>query len=350
MPLASRLLAGRVAQISRVQPAALATDVATAGVLGVVGDVACQLAVEGQPALDSRRVVSLGVFNSAYIGSFLHLLYQAYGPLVVVATSGLARGPLRRRLRGPDSLLHSLGCSLVDNVHNGLIYIPAYFFGVGLLQGDTLSAAATNLRAEWWTACAARDVKPTRRTRHAALAQRRPAQARSVCPCAARACRHLVHRLLDPVHVVQLCHGAARTARAGDGVGQPGVERGHRLHCAPRELIAQPVRASAAGVGRRSSRLLGAYSVAAQEHWLRFTYKCKWQGLAKAWLFAERAAGPGRAPELGLAWPSGSGKLLILRNCPPSESAPPPPPLLPLARPGACARAGRASLGRHGFQ
>ena len=145
----------------------LLRDVGSATVLGLVGDIACQLLVERRalPAkltwrrdgdlredeFDARRVGALTVFNGAYIGTFLHFLYQLY-PVAAMAGGRwlLPLGPLRTRLMQPDTLPHAHACAWVDNVHCATLYIPAYFFGVGCLQGDSVATSSANLRQEWW--------------------------------------------------------------------------------------------------------------------------------------------------------------------------------------------------------
>ncbi len=149
----------------------LPTNVASAAALGFVGDIVCQLGPErrslpplsamrwrqrGEPphdesVFDSRRLASITAFNAAYIGGFLHFLYQGY-PMVVGAFASrllLPSSPVRHRLLDERTLAHALGCACVDTVHNGTIYIPAYFAGVGLLQGDSLGEALGALRREW---------------------------------------------------------------------------------------------------------------------------------------------------------------------------------------------------------
>ena len=84
---------------------------------------------------------------------------QAY-PVVVRASAAaaIATAPpvaaalvQRLRLASTESTWHNLSCSVLDNIHCLTIYIPAYFLGVGLLQGDTLARAQRNLADEWWT-------------------------------------------------------------------------------------------------------------------------------------------------------------------------------------------------------
>ena len=136
-----------------LRPRALAVDVASAGALGLLGDVACQR-LEGVESLDVRRLASITVFDSLYIGGLLHALYQTYSVAVWVsvahAPGALLPLALRRALYREKSMAHCVGCALVDNVHNGLVYIPAFFLGVGCLQGDGLHASRLNLLREWW--------------------------------------------------------------------------------------------------------------------------------------------------------------------------------------------------------
>lgn len=109
-------------------------DVVAAGVLGFVGDVACQLVVEKSDRVDARRLVALTSFNACYIGGFLHFAYQLFP-----------------RIAARVFPFHgSLGSALVDNVHNGIIYIPTYYIAVGVLEGKSTQAATQNLEREWW--------------------------------------------------------------------------------------------------------------------------------------------------------------------------------------------------------
>ena len=153
---------------SRFSVRSFATDIAACSALGGMGDVLCQLGVErrewpsqwrwprtdepyDERIFDPRRVASLTVFTGAYVGGFLHFLFQIYPFAVFAAARTLPLGgPLRSRLLDERTLAHAHGCGWVDNVHNGAIYIPAYFLGVGLLQGDGLAESRDNLRAEWW--------------------------------------------------------------------------------------------------------------------------------------------------------------------------------------------------------
>ncbi len=140
--------------IRPVDLAALRGDVLTAGCLGFLGDIISQLCIEARGAsTDWNRCFAVTTFNSMYIGGFLHFLYQTY-PLVVaaVASRSLAGGSLlARRLSNENSLAHSFSCAVVDNIHCGLIYIPAYFLGVGALQSDRFTESLANLKQEWVT-------------------------------------------------------------------------------------------------------------------------------------------------------------------------------------------------------
>ena len=149
----------------------LPTNVGSAAALGFIGDVMCQLGPDrrslpplsemrwrknGDPPhdesqFDPRRLVSITAFNAAYIGGFLHFLYQTYPIAVSAVTSRVLPlpSPLRAKLLDERTLAHAFGCSICDTVHNGSIYIPAYFIGVGLLQGDPLSEALAALKREW---------------------------------------------------------------------------------------------------------------------------------------------------------------------------------------------------------
>lgn len=128
-------------------PRPVRKDMVTSGILGCVGDILCQTAVERRPVdgIDAQRTVAITAFNTIYIGSFLHYLYQLFPPIVV---------RLGRYLRAPalidkSTTAHALGCTVVDNFHNGIVYIPAYFFTIGTLEGGSFSEASRALRREW---------------------------------------------------------------------------------------------------------------------------------------------------------------------------------------------------------
>ena len=149
---------------------ALASDVCSASMLGCVGDLICQLGAErrslsldsmrwrksgeepiDQHTFDPRRLASLTFFGGVYIGGFLHFVYKGY-PLVVQGASRcfpLLPSTLRQQLLDKGSTAHTLGCACIDNVHNGAIYLPAFFFGAGLLQGDSLREVSDTARREW---------------------------------------------------------------------------------------------------------------------------------------------------------------------------------------------------------
>lgn len=159
--------------VARPKARSLAMDVAVGGSLGFAGDVACQLGVEGKQLphegawpvwhsaddaplpesdFDVRRLSALTVFGCTYVGFFLHFLYQAYP---VFAMAGARRflpaslHSLQGKIHSTKTLQHSFACALVDNVHCAIIYIPAFFLAVGLMQGDRLRKAIENLRQEW---------------------------------------------------------------------------------------------------------------------------------------------------------------------------------------------------------
>lgn len=101
---------------------------------------------------DTRRLASLTLFNSVYIGGFLHFLYQAYPPVVRAVSRAIVapRLPwLAARLDNKQSAAHAVGCACVDNVHCGSLYIPAFYIGTGVLQGHGLGDSTATLRREW---------------------------------------------------------------------------------------------------------------------------------------------------------------------------------------------------------
>jgi hypothetical protein len=67
----SRRLLRHVAPGDAIYRRSLASDVLSAGALGAVGDVICQVGAEGVAwkDIDRRRVAALTVFSSVYIGA-----------------------------------------------------------------------------------------------------------------------------------------------------------------------------------------------------------------------------------------------------------------------------------------
>lgn len=122
-------------------------DVVSAGSLGLLGDVVCQVAIDGRKVeeLETRRLAALTLFNSVYIGGVLHVFYRAFPRIVVFA------GRWMPALRDKSTAAHAAGCSLVDNAHNGLIYIPTYYLALGVLENDSLEKGRSTLLREWWT-------------------------------------------------------------------------------------------------------------------------------------------------------------------------------------------------------
>jgi protein Mpv17 len=145
----------------RVRPRQLSIDVASAAVLGVIGDVACQLGERqvaassgsstGSSSLDARRIAAVGVYGAFYTGAFCNVLYQTYPHIVGFLARRLttATSTLRAPLLRETSAMHNCSVSVVDNVHCGLIYLPSFFLGVGVLKGDTVDNSTANLRREW---------------------------------------------------------------------------------------------------------------------------------------------------------------------------------------------------------
>lgn len=140
---------------------ALRSDIYSATALGFIGDIVCQLGPEGKrmpqtllakhtpddESFSLRRLGAITLYDGVYVGGFLHFLYQGY-PLVVRAAARSVRW-LPRKALIEGSFASGLGCALVDNVHNGLLYVPTFFVGVGLLQGDSLENVQSTLRREW---------------------------------------------------------------------------------------------------------------------------------------------------------------------------------------------------------
>ena len=155
---------------------ALAVDVGTCGLLGGLGDLVCQRAVEGrawattwrragdppveETDTDPRRAAAAAAFTGLYVGGFLHFLYRAYPAAVAAAARAAlpAASPARARLLDETTFAHAHACGWVDALHCGALYIPAYFVGVGFLQGDEIDDATAALKGAWmetWLSCTA---------------------------------------------------------------------------------------------------------------------------------------------------------------------------------------------------
>ena len=71
--------------------------------------------------------------------------------MVIAVSSLVAKGApaVASRVASMATAEHALGCAFVDNAHNGLLYIPAFFYGVGLPQGQPPVEITATLRREW---------------------------------------------------------------------------------------------------------------------------------------------------------------------------------------------------------
>mmetsp|Transcript_50480 Transcript_50480/g.163561 ORF Transcript_50480/g.163561 Transcript_50480/m.163561 type:complete len:260 (+) Transcript_50480:48-827(+) len=149
----------------RVDRRAMAADFAVGGSLTLIGDIFCQMIIEGrhmttwhwrkrgekldEHTFDARRVAAITSFMAVYIGSAVHFSFQAYPYAVVAAARQLAAGStLRSHLLREGTAAHAFGCACVDNVVQGLFFFAPFFYGVGLLQGDTLAECHAALAAE----------------------------------------------------------------------------------------------------------------------------------------------------------------------------------------------------------
>jgi len=170
----------------------LTRDILSSAVLGAVGDICTQLGIERRRVseVDARRVVALTSFNAIYIGGFLHFLYRGF-PLAVTQ---LGRWTRQRTLSDRSTPTHAAAVALIDNWHNGCIYIPAYYVAVGRLEGTPLPKACDNLKEAWWStylSCS-----------------------RSTAPHKSHALRR---RILVPLYGAQLRSGTARPPRTSHG-------------------------------------------------------------------------------------------------------------------------------------
>ena len=149
-PFFARQIATRALpnMLARINARALGVDVCTAAGLALAGDVVCQK-IEGNAAFDSRRLQAVTLFGGLYTGAFLHFLYPLFPSAVRAAANLASSAPLRKWLLDQMSFSHAIGCAAVDNVHCALLYLPSFFVGVGLLQGESFDATVATLRREW---------------------------------------------------------------------------------------------------------------------------------------------------------------------------------------------------------
>ena len=166
--------------LTRPNWAEIRKDVATAGAFGLSAGLVCQQIERSHKSRDGgcdegggmaapaemivfdwRRFGSVGLFEAMYMGGCFHVLCQTFPRLVQFSGRRLARlsqpgaapqsflTPMALALQSETSGVFAFGCSVADTVHDGLVMIPAYFFAVGMLPGDSYEQARENLRREW---------------------------------------------------------------------------------------------------------------------------------------------------------------------------------------------------------
>ena len=132
------------AAVKRITHAAiahpLATNVATGAVLGAVGDAVCQLWVEGADRLDTARLGALVVFGGVYNGAIVTGVYRTY-PWVVARLPMAARATPTHRA--------AAAAALDQGVHCPLLYTPAFYLAVGMMQGATFDEATVELKDKY---------------------------------------------------------------------------------------------------------------------------------------------------------------------------------------------------------
>jgi len=109
----------------------------TASVLGLLGDLMCQKFVEQRTEINWQRCGSFVFFCCYYQGLVDYYVYKWYADtLAKYALSSLQSGVIM---------------SMVDNfIHVPLVYTPAFYVTVGLLQGDGLLSCKEKIRTELW--------------------------------------------------------------------------------------------------------------------------------------------------------------------------------------------------------
>jgi len=109
----------------------------TASLLGLVGDIICQKVVEGRTEINWTRCGSFVFFCCYYQGMVDYYIYKWYADTLAKYTL--------------SSLQSGVIMSLVDNfIHVPLLYTPAFYVTVGLLQGDSLELVQEKIQTELW--------------------------------------------------------------------------------------------------------------------------------------------------------------------------------------------------------
>eukprot|EP00747_Dinoflagellata_sp_TGD_P169715 gnl/TRDRNA2_/TRDRNA2_199461_c0_seq1.p1 gnl/TRDRNA2_/TRDRNA2_199461_c0~~gnl/TRDRNA2_/TRDRNA2_199461_c0_seq1.p1 ORF type:complete len:210 (+),score=27.49 gnl/TRDRNA2_/TRDRNA2_199461_c0_seq1:48-677(+) len=108
-----------------------------AAFLGCCGDFGCQKYVEKREKIDKVRLAAMTCFCGAYSGAAQHYIFMSYNYL-------LPKMLLATQLRAGFSK------SLFDNfVHVPILYIPCFYFCVGLMQGHEPQAVCDAFEREW---------------------------------------------------------------------------------------------------------------------------------------------------------------------------------------------------------
>lgn len=101
------------------------TNFLTAGALGFLGDVICQMVVEGQDKMDWKRCFAMSTFGCCYGGTVSYQIYTLY-PRVL--PKWFLAAPLRT----------GLGSSALDNfIHVPFLYTPVFYLWTEVAQGRT---------------------------------------------------------------------------------------------------------------------------------------------------------------------------------------------------------------------
>eukprot|EP00397_Hematodinium_sp_SG-2012_P034721 GEMP01037264.1.p1 GENE.GEMP01037264.1~~GEMP01037264.1.p1 ORF type:complete len:234 (+),score=26.02 GEMP01037264.1:179-880(+) len=103
--------------------------------LGFIGDIMCQKVVERNEKVNWQRAGAFVFFCAYYQGGVMNYIYNWYScTLTRYAITSTQGGIIT---------------SLVDNfIHVPLLYIPSYYFTVGLLQGGDLESCWEKLRSD----------------------------------------------------------------------------------------------------------------------------------------------------------------------------------------------------------
>ncbi|OWZ15144.1 Protein Mpv17 [Phytophthora megakarya] len=111
----------------------LSTKIATGGAIAGLGDVGCQLLLEGDKRFDGKRTAIFTILGGFLISPVLHVWYGFLGSRV----SGVATSAVMKRLA-------------LDQLGFAPIFLPVFLSSVLTLEGHAYDIP-DKLRVDWWS-------------------------------------------------------------------------------------------------------------------------------------------------------------------------------------------------------